>query len=241
MAEDQQDREYGQQICSLCGRRLPRKEVVRNATVRPPIVELIRRDHPQWPAEGFICHDDLNRYRAQYVRRMVESEEGEMLNLEKEVRTSLRRHEVSAQEVEEEADGGWTLGQRLADRMADFVGTWTFLFFFMVFVFAWMIMNSLVILWHPADPYPFIFVNLVLSCVSAIQAPVILMSQNRKEEKDRRRSQHDYRVNLKAELEIRHLNEKMDHMLSRQWERLAEIQEIQVELLADLSRTRTPV
>jgi uncharacterized membrane protein len=90
-----------------------------------------------------------------------------------------------------------------------------------------------------ADPYPFIFLNLVLSCISAIQAPIILMSQNRREEKDRRRSQHDYRVNLKAELEIRHLNEKMDHMLSRQWERLAEIQEIQVELLADLSRARS--
>lgn len=239
MPEDQRDRERGAQVCSICGRRLPRKELLRNPALRQPIIDLIRRDHPEWSSEGSICHDDLNRYRAEYVRRMVESEEGEMIHLEKEVRSSLRQHEVSATHEEDDSDEGWTRGQRLADRMADFVGTWAFLFFFMTFVVIWMVMNSLVILWHPSDPYPFIFLNLVLSCVSAIQAPIILMSQNRKEEKDRRRSEHDYRVNLKAELEIRHLNEKIDHMISRQWERLAEIQEIQVELLADLSRTRS--
>ncbi len=239
MQEDRRDHDEGPQVCSICGRSLPRREFVHSAILRPALADLIREDHPQWSSEGFVCHSDLNHYRSEYVRRMLESEEGEMINLEKDVRTSLRQHEASAPRVEEALEDGWTLGQRLADRMADFVGTWRFLGIFMIFVLLWIIMNSLVILWHPADPYPFIFLNLVLSCISAIQAPVILMSQNRKEEKDRRRSQHDYRVNLKAELEIRHLNEKMDHMLSRQWERLAEIQEIQVELLADLSRARS--
>jgi len=162
-----------------------------------------------------------------------------MIQAQKEVRTSPRQHEVSAKHVEEDSDEDWTPGQRLADRMADFVGTWTFLFFGMVFVVIWMLMNFLVILRHPPDPYPFIFLNLVLSCISAIQAPIILMSQNRKEEEDRRRSQQDYRVNFKAELEIRHLNEKIGHMLPRQWERLAEIQEIQVELRADLCGERS--
>ncbi len=240
MPEDHSEKEQIGQVCSVCGRSFPRKELVHSTIVRPPVADLIRLEHPQWSPEGFICHADLSRYRAEYVRRMVDSEEREMLKLEKDVRTSLRQHEVSARNVEDTFESEWTLGQRLADRTADFVGTWTFLILFMILVVLWMGVNSAVILWHPADPYPFIFLNLVLSCISAIQAPILLMSQNRKEEKDRLRSQHDYRVNVKAELEIRHLNEKIDHMLSRQWERLAEIQEVQVELLADLSRARTP-
>jgi uncharacterized membrane protein len=97
-------------------------------------------------------------------------------------------------------------------------------------------MNSIVFLWRPADPYPFILLNLVLSCLAAIQAPIIMMSQNRQEAKDRLRSQHDYQVNLKAELEIRHLHEKIDHLLSHQWERLVQIQELQLELLSELGR-----
>jgi uncharacterized membrane protein len=94
----------------------------------------------------------------------------------------------------------------------------------------------LVLYWRPVDPYPFILLNLVLSCLAAVQAPVIMMSQNRQEAKDRLRSEHDYQVNLKAELEIRHLHEKLDHLLSHQWERLVEIQQVQLQLLAELQR-----
>jgi uncharacterized membrane protein len=97
-------------------------------------------------------------------------------------------------------------------------------------------MNSIVLVWRPPDPYPFIFLNLILSCLAAIQAPIIMMSQNRQEAKDRIRSQHDYQVNLKAELEIRHLHDKIDHLLSHQWDRLAKIQEIQLDLLSEISR-----
>jgi uncharacterized membrane protein len=89
---------------------------------------------------------------------------------------------------------------------------------------------------RPFDPYPFILLNLFLSCLAAIQAPVIMMSQNRQEAKDRLRSQHDYRVNLKAELEIRQLHDKIGHLLSHQWERLVEIQQIQIDLLSELTR-----
>jgi uncharacterized membrane protein len=96
-----------------------------------------------------------------------------------------------------------------------------------------------VLLWRrPVDPYPFILLNLMLSCLAAIQAPIIMMSQNRQEAKDRIRSQHDYQVNLKAELEIRHPHEKIDHLLTHQWERLAQIQEIQLELLQELGKRR---
>jgi uncharacterized membrane protein len=88
------------------------------------------------------------------------------------------------------------------------------------------------------DPYPFILLNLVLSCLAAIQAPIIMMSQKRQEAKDRLRGENDYRVNLKAELEIRHLHEKIDHILTRQWERLAEIQQIQLEIMQGAIRKR---
>lgn len=89
---------------------------------------------------------------------------------------------------------------------------------------------------RPADPYPFILLNLILSCLAAVQAPIIMMSQNRQEAKDRLRSQNDYQVNLKAELEIRHLHEKLDHLLMHQWDRLAKIQEIQLDLLTELNK-----
>ena len=98
----------------------------------------------------------------------------------------------------------------------------------------WIVTNSIALLWRPFDPYPFILLNLVLSCLAAVKAPVIMMSQNRQEDKDRLRAEHDYRVNLKAELEIRHLNEKIDHLIIHQWERLLKIQQIQMELMEEL-------
>jgi uncharacterized membrane protein len=100
----------------------------------------------------------------------------------------------------------------------------------------WVLVNSVILLVRPFDPFPFILLNLILSCLAAIQAPVIMMSQNRQEAKDRLRSQHDYQVNLKAELEIRHLHDKIDHLLSHQWERLAQIQEVQLDVLSELTR-----
>ena len=99
-------------------------------------------------------------------------------------------------------------------------------------------MNAVVLVTRPPDPYPFILLNLVLSCLAAVQAPIIMMSQNRQEQKDRLRSQHDYQVNLKAELEIRQLHDKLDHLLLHQWERLANIQEIQLELLTELAKAK---
>ena len=107
-----------------------------------------------------------------------------------------------------------------------------------IFIALWIMVNSLVLYWRPVDPFPFILLNLVLSCLAAIQAPVIMMSQNRQETKDRLRARNDYQVNLKAELEIRQLHEKIDHLLSHQWERMIEIQEVQLDLLNELRRPR---
>jgi uncharacterized membrane protein len=209
---------------------------VSGAIVREPIAELIRLDFPDWSPEKFICDEDLTRYRGRYVHALLESERGELSTLEQDVVRSLREHELLSANVDSDFDRDRDFGERLADRIATFGGSWTFLICFGSFVAIWILGNSFVFFTRIVDPYPFILLNLVLSCIAAIQAPVIMMSQNRQEVKDRIRSRHDYQVNLKAELEIRQLHEKLDHLLSHQWERLVEIQEIQLELLSEMSR-----
>ena len=224
--------------CAICGKIFPARDVIPGMAVRDAVANEILRDHPDWSPESFICRPDLNRFRTKYVHSLLESERGELTSLEQEVVHSLRDYEVLAKNVEAEFEREWSFGERLADRIAAFGGSWTFLLWFGAFLALWILMNSVVLVLRPVDPYPFILLNLVLSCLAAIQAPIIMMSQNRQEAKDRLRSQHDYQVNLKAELEIRHLHEKIDHLLSHQWERLAQIQEIQLELLSELGRRR---
>jgi uncharacterized membrane protein len=222
--------------CAVCGQSFPPRNLVPGGAVRDLIAAEILRDHPGWSAESFICRPDLARYRMEYVGRLLQSEKGELSSLEHEVLDSMREHEVLAKNVDAEFEQTWSFGERLADRIATFGGSWAFLISFGAFITLWIGTNVVVLAVHPPDPYPFILLNLILSCLAAIQAPVIMMSQNRQEVKDRMRSQHDYQVNLKAELEIRHLNEKIDHLLSHQWDRLATIQEIQLDLLSEIGK-----
>ncbi len=222
--------------CQICGKTFPRRSLFPAAAVREPVADLIRAQHPQWSTDGFICAADLAVFRTRHIEEMIASERGELTDIENEVVSSLREHEVLASNTEQSFERGLTVGQRMADRVAGFGGSWVFLILFAVFMAAWVGLNSAALLAQPFDPYPYILLNLILSCIAAIQAPVIMMSQNRQEAKDRLRGLHDYQINLKAELEIRHLHEKMDHLLTRQWERLVEIQQVQIELLTDLNR-----
>jgi uncharacterized membrane protein len=220
--------------CAICGKSFPARRVVSGEIVRKEIADEVLKTYPEWSPEKFICRADLGEIRGKYVHSLLESEKGELSSLEDEVVRSLLEHEILSSNIEAELEQKWSFGERLADKIAAFGGSWAFLICFGIFLFIWIGVNSLVLLWRPLDPYPFIFLNLILSCLAAIQAPIIMMSQNRQEAKDRIRSQHDYKVNLKAELEIRHLHEKVDHLLSHQWERLVQIQELQLELLSDL-------
>jgi uncharacterized membrane protein len=224
--------------CAICKKAFPIRDLVPGAAVRDVVAKEISRDHSGWSPESFICRPDLMKYRTKYVHSLLESEKGELTILEQEVLHSIQEHELLAKNVDAEFEQKWSLGQRLADRIATFGGSWVFLICFGAFLALWIGMNSIVLFWHPSDPYPFILLNLILSCLAAIQAPIIMMSQNRQEVKDRLRSQHDYQVNLKAELEIRHLHDKLDHLLSHQWDRLTQIQEIQLDLLSEISRRR---
>ena len=187
---------------------------------------------------GYICIADLNHFRGNYIQGLLEDEKGELTALDHEVLESLERHETLTNNVDDEFVKDLTLGEKMADTVATFGGSWTFLIIFAAIMFVWILLNAVVVYKKPFDPYPFILLNLVLSCLAAVQAPVIMMSQNRQESKDRLRSQHDYRVNLKAELEIRQLHDKIDHLLSHQWERLVEIQQVQIDLLTELTHLR---
>lgn len=222
--------------CSICGRTFDEDELKLGALVREPVAELIREEHPSWDDDSLICSDCLEGYRAKHITQILEGEKGKLSNLEREVLESLKHHELVSENIDEEIDTHWTFGERLADRIASFGGSWTFISVFGLFLFVWIMLNSLVLIRRPFDPYPYILLNLILSCIAAIQAPVIMMSQNRKDAKDRRRSEHDYQVNLKAELEIQLLHEKLNHLLSNQWESMAQIQEMQLDQLSELRK-----
>jgi uncharacterized membrane protein len=225
-----------QTVCRLCGKS--ETQLLPAVLIRPPIVEEIKKQYPDWKPEGYICPTDLNRFRSNYIQGLLESEKGELSTLDQEVLDSLKRHETLASNVDDEYEKTFTLGERMADRLANFGGSWNFIAIFGAVLLGWIFLNSAVLVTRPFDPYPFIFLNLILSCLAAIQAPVIMMSQNRQEAKDRLRSEHDYQINLKAELEIRHLHEKLDHLLSRQWERLVAIQQVQMDVLSEIGRIR---
>jgi uncharacterized membrane protein len=221
-------------VCQICNKQKKISEVRPAALIREPIVELIRKEHPDWSDTGFICIPDLNHYREEYVKDVLAKGKGEVSALEKEVLKSLEKHELLSSNINIEFDRKLTFGERMADRMAEYAGSWRFISIFMATLLIWIAINTIVLIQKPFDPYPFILLNLILSCIAALQAPIIMMSQNRQEAKDRLRSEYDYRVNLKAELEIRQLHEKIDHLLMTQWQRLLEIQEMQMELIEEI-------
>jgi uncharacterized membrane protein len=223
--------------CQICGTE--HAATLRPAgVVRPAIVDLIKRQQGHWDEQGWICLKDLQQFQHNYVEELLRDEKGELTQLEQEVLDSLHRQEILSANPEQEIEAKLTLGERMSDKIADFGGSWKFLGIFALVMFVWMVLNSFLLLARPFDPYPYILLNLVLSCLAAIQAPIIMMSQNRAESRDRLRAMNDYQVNLKAELEIRHLHQKLDHLLSNQWERLVEIQKIQMELINEIRGRR---
>lgn len=225
-------------LCQVCKKTM----AVRNGThaelVRPSLAEFIRKRHPEFEGKGFICFNDLGVFRKDYVKEVLQEEIGELSALDNEVIESLQQHEILSSDISKQFEKELTFGEKLSDTIAAFGGSWTFIIFFAVVLLIWIVVNSYWLATKAFDPYPFILMNLVLSALAALQAPVIMMSQNRTEARDRLRGENDYKVNLKAELEIRHLHEKLDHLLRRQYNRLFEIQQIQIELLEELGRKR---
>lgn len=156
--------------------------------------------------------------------------------IDRNVMDAIKNNSILSENIQDEIEAELTFGQKLADRVAAFGGSWTFIVAFFTFILLWMGVNIWFLTTQPFDPFPFILLNLILSCLAAIQAPIIMMSQNRQEQKDRQRGEHDYKINLKAELEIKLLSEKIDHLLVHQNKNLLEIQEVQTDYLEDLMK-----
>ena len=222
--------------CAISGREKARRDLVPIDTVRPSLVERILKDHPELGQDALVSRAEIARYRALYVEDLLKAESGEITEIERKVADSLLTHETRAENVEQDYEDTRSLGERLSDQLASFGGSWMSILGFCGALAVWIAINAMIGEREAFDPYPFILLNLILSCVAALQAPVIMMSQKRQEAKDRLRSLNDYQINLKAELEIRHLHEKMDHLISRQWQRLAEIQQMQLEIMNERRR-----
>src|SRR5947208_4202535 len=225
-------------ICQICKKPKSPNNGMIAELIRPSLLEFIKKKVPNLDSKGFICFEDLGEFRKDYVKEVLEDEIGELSALDQEVVESLEQHEILSADIEKQFEKKLTFGERLSDRIAEFGGSWKFLITFGAVIFVWIAANAVLLATRAFDPFPFILLNLILSCLAAVQAPVIMMSQNRAEARDRLRAENDYKGNLKAELEIRHLHEKIDHLLRRQYNPLFEIQQIQLALLEEIGRKR---
>ena len=223
-------------LCQVCGENKNQNEVVPAASIPESIAGIIRKEYPGLSPQGYICNRDLNHFRTQYIREILEKERDELSSLEENITQSMKDHDLTTKNVNIEFDRQLSFGDKVSDRLAEFAGSWTFIALFSGFLLFWITLNTLILALRPFDPFPFILLNLFLSALAAIQAPVIIMSQNRQEERDRMNAEHDYQVNLNAEMEIHQLHRKIDHLLINQGERLLEIQKIQVELMEELAK-----
>jgi uncharacterized membrane protein len=216
-------------------KNFPLYEKVTGQHIRQCIMDEIQKQHPDFTKNNVMAISELNHYRQLYIQGALEKEVGSLSLLEEKVLASMKADTLLAKDIEnEESKEVLTTGQKLADQVASFGGSWRFIIMFGVFLVIWMLINVLVLANKAFDPYPFILLNLILSCIAALQAPVIMMSQNRQEQKDRQRARNDYMVNLKSELEIRLLHEKMDHLILDQQAKLMEVQQVQIEMMNDI-------
>ena len=217
----------------LSGKEFPENERVSAKNIRQSLLHFINKTHPNFSKSCFLSIEEMNEYREKYISEFLNKKLGNLTEVEKQVIQSVSKNTMISTEVEED-EKEITFGQKLADKVAEFGGSWGFIIFFMTFLVAWILLNVFWLSNHGFDPYPFILLNLILSCIAAIQAPVIMMSQNRQEEKDRERAKKDYKINLKSELEIRELHEKIDHLIIHYQQDLLEIQKTQIDLLENI-------
>lgn len=220
-------------ISDISKKEYPIKEKVSGKMIRNRILTLIKNDYPDFNRDQFISIAELDLYREKYISDFLSVEIDALSNLENKVVDSLTEDKSLVSGVEEEIELR-TYGQKVADNVAAFGGSWRFIIFFGIFILLWILANIYILANPVFDPYPFILLNLILSCLAALQAPVIMMSQNRQEQKDRERAKKDYMINLKSELEIRMLHEKLDHLIMHQQEELIEIQKVQIEMMNDI-------
>jgi uncharacterized membrane protein len=224
--------------CQICGKNKTRDDLVPASSVRASLAGLIIQDYPGWSPGGYICHEDLGRFMIAYVRHALECENNECAELKGTGKNDIPQEDHLPKNDYTEYEKKLTFGEHISDKIADFAGSWFFIAVFASLIFLWVILNTYLLLSRPFDPYPFILLNLVLGILTAIQAPVIIMSQNRQETRDRLHADRDYLVSVHTELEIHRLHKKIDHLLTIQGQRFLEIQQIQMEFLVELAEKK---
>ncbi|PWG00007.1 DUF1003 domain-containing protein [Levilactobacillus bambusae] len=204
------------------------------ADLDPSIRNRIKRDYPQAKVSDFICGHHLLKYRLDRVDAMVKADLKQTEKINKKLTRALSSDDYDIIDVNKSLEKSLTFGQRVSDDVARFGGSWGFIAIFIVVLVGWMIINGLHLFGIHFDSYPFILLNLVLSCVAAIQAPIIMMSQNRAADRDRMDAENDYHVNLKSEHELRLLHAKVDHLAQNQIPHELEIERLQIEILGEI-------
>lgn len=232
MYENLKDAEQGE--CTVCKKKFTIEDMTPLATVRDSLIKVLKQNTPSVDVEeGYICLSDLNKIRKEYFKQLIKEEKGDLTEVENAVVDALQEHDVVSKHIDELEPEGGTFGEKLSDTIARFGGSWTFIIIFIISISFWVIWNSATQIRF--DPYPYILLNLFLSLIASLQAPIIMMSQNRLQQHDRISQEQDYKVNLKSEVEIRVLNEKIDKLISHQWQRLLEIQEMQMDFMEQLT------
>ena len=217
-------------VVLINGKSCPLNEAISANFIVNGVYKLIKKKYPQWNSESYISRNELKEFRKDYFENLIKKEKGNTHQFDKEVLNSIISHESTVKKIMSQREPNH-FSQRMADKFAFFAGSWHFIISFFVLLFLWILINTIGLFYFKIDPYPFVFLNLILSCVAAIQAPIIIMSQNRKEIKDRKRQQDDYKINLRSELEIRLLQEKIDHLIESQWAYLLEMKRLESESL----------
>lgn len=221
-------------ISDISKKEFSLNEKISAKSLRQSIISAIQKEHPRFSKSSCLSLSELNVYREKYIADYLVKEIGELSDLENTVLNALKKKDTITDKIEDRDPDHLSTGQVLADKVASFGGSWRFIIAFGSFLAVWIIANALFLAQKAFDPYPFILLNLILSCIAALQAPIIMMSQNRQEEKDRERAKKDYMINLKSELEIRMLHEKLDHLIIHQQHELIEIQKVQIEMMNDI-------
>ena len=217
-------------ISSISNKEFPESQKVLGSLISPKIVTEIHHEYPGFCDSSLLSVSEYKHYKQKYLQNFLVTDASDISELEKEVIESIGNRSVLSSK-ETIIDSNTTFAQRLSDKVASFGGSWKFIILFGVILFLWILFNTLSPHRDEFDPYPFILMNLILSCIAALQAPIIMMSQNRQEEKDRERAKQDYMINLKSELEIRLLHEKIDHLIMDQQQELIKLQQIQISKL----------
>jgi len=228
--------------CQVCHKLFAEELLHPLELIRPSLFDFITQSGHTISRDEVICKPDLHKFRALHLKSILEEEKGDLSPQELEVIETLRKQEILTENINEQFEEKQTFGEHLADVIASFGGSWSFIISFSLFILIWMSINLSQFYMGSFDPYPFILLNLVLSCAAAFQAPIIMMSQNRQAKKDRIQADHEYAINLKAELQIRLLHSKLDRFMTKEWGRLLEIQELQIDLseeIADSKKKRT--